>query len=211
MSKLKNLYRTQFQKYGVDPRSLFWSKGRQKIRFQVLSEHIHSGMTILDYGCGFGDFYSYLKSKNIDVNYIGIDIVDEFIHEAQKIHSDGTFLIRELNNDYLDLQIDYAVASGTFNLLYVDNEVDHERIVFEAIAKLYSLAAGGVSVDFLTPDVDYKAPGGFHMDYSKIMSWCINNLSRRIKLDHSYLPYEYCIHILNDQYTNETSDQYYGS
>lgn len=209
MRELKQLYRRQFQKHGVDPRSLFWSKGRQNIRFRALSEYIDDGMTILDYGCGFGDFFTYLKSKKINVNYIGIDIIDEFIHEAKKINPDGNFLIGNLGDHDLNTEIDIVVVSGAFNMLYTDDEAEHEKIVFDLITKLYSLSRLGISIDFLTPDVDYKAPNGFHMDYSKLISWCINSLSRRIKFDHSYLPYEYCVHIINDAFKEETADAYY--
>ncbi len=42
-------------------------------------------ISISDFGCGYGAFYSYIKNKQFMNNssFIGYDIVDDFIFEAK--------------------------------------------------------------------------------------------------------------------------------
>jgi len=62
---LKNLidrYSRRFESFGYDPRTLGWDKGKQMVRFELLTSQIDlRGKRILDIGCGFGDLNIFLK------------------------------------------------------------------------------------------------------------------------------------------------------
>src|SRR6266852_4498513 len=55
--KIKEEYQKKFNKYGIDPKSLFWaSKGAAHQRFrQMWAEIDFNGKSVLDVGCGFGE------------------------------------------------------------------------------------------------------------------------------------------------------------
>jgi SAM-dependent methyltransferase len=97
--KSLNLYQNKFNKYGVDPRSLLWkSKGAAHQRFrQFWSEIDFNGKSVLDIGCGFGEFGKFLLKRYKDVDYTGIDIVPEFIKNAKSMVLGGKFFV----GDYL--------------------------------------------------------------------------------------------------------------
>ena len=71
MSRVDNekFYTSAIKKHGTSPKGLNWhSKKTQYIRFKTILELLPSDMkniTLVDAGCGFGDFYLYLlKKKN---------------------------------------------------------------------------------------------------------------------------------------------------
>ena len=66
--KLIDVYKYNIEKYGYSAMGLHWSsKSSQYSRFfyQLLDEKIYKeeDVNIADLGCGFGDFYEYLKKK----------------------------------------------------------------------------------------------------------------------------------------------------
>ena len=65
----------------VSPKTLGWGKTSDQLeRFTALTDnYTFHEKTILDIGCGFADFYGFLKDKGILCNYIGVDIIPEFL------------------------------------------------------------------------------------------------------------------------------------
>ena len=84
-------YQGFYKKYGHNMQSLGWkSEEKMKKRFEALFKIgiLYSDDSILDVGCGFGDFIYILESHYIGTPYImnkytGIDIVPEFLEIAE--------------------------------------------------------------------------------------------------------------------------------
>lgn len=89
-----NRYRERFYKEGETPKALGWGcKEDQLERFKTLCENIDlAGKSILDLGCGFADLYGYLLSKKIECQYIGVDVIPEFIESCKRKYDKGVFL-----------------------------------------------------------------------------------------------------------------------
>ena len=86
MSKIKNIYRKLYRKYGDSPISVkARDKKQQYSRFKNLLRccEISKNDTILDLGCGTGEFYEFVKKFKIS-KYCGIDFLDEFIIVGKK-------------------------------------------------------------------------------------------------------------------------------
>ncbi len=117
----RQFYLAALKKHGINSCGLNWSSdAHQSIRFErILSLLVHnnfSNETIVDAGCGFGDFYHYLQANSLHVKrYIGIDSLKEMCEIAvQKtaceiIHADIT-------TEQLPLA-DYYICSGALNIL----------------------------------------------------------------------------------------------
>ena len=108
--------------YGSSYKSLNWgSKESQNLRFKILTTiGDFDKKTILDFGCGIGDYYAWLIENNYHVNYTGIDISSKMIEQASKQFSTGSFhhqniFIKPLENSY-----DYIILSGVFT--YTDEQ-----------------------------------------------------------------------------------------
>jgi SAM-dependent methyltransferase len=116
----ERFYLNSFSKYNYDAKSLNWaSKENQILRFEKIYEAIKDDIktaTIVDVGCGFGDFYLFLKRKNtLPKKYIGIEILKEFADIAKK-NTSATII----NADFLTLtppKATYYICSGALNTL----------------------------------------------------------------------------------------------
>lgn len=113
--KSLNLYEQKFKKYGVDPKSLLWkNRGAAHQRFrQFWSEIDFNNKSVLDIGCGFGEFGKFLLKRYEGVDYTGIDNVSEFIEIAKKDVPSAKFDTVDFNK--LDDKYDVVIASGVLN------------------------------------------------------------------------------------------------
>lgn len=126
--KQKQIYTKLFKKYGATVKSLHWnSQESQQRRFQMFCEMGSlKNKSILDVGCGFGDFFSFLKRNNIEVTYTGCDLVDAFILEAHKLHPEATFETRNILKKPYPNPFDQVFASGLFAF---GNEAFFEKMI----------------------------------------------------------------------------------
>lgn len=122
MSRVNNtsFYLNAFKKYGVSPKGLNWiNEYSQNVRFGIILDLIGKNLTrtttVVDAGCGFGDFYLFLKKRNIEVEYIGYDVLEEFIEVAKKRTKQKCYK-RDIVSDELEYA-DFYVASGSLNIL----------------------------------------------------------------------------------------------
>ena len=118
--KVIDTYRRLYSVHGYSPQALGWDKGKQFLRFhQLTSDWDLTGASILDVGCGFGDFVNYLRFMNIqNYSYTGIDLLGEFIAEGKRRYSSpqATFLQAAFEDYDSPSTFDYVIASGVFNL-----------------------------------------------------------------------------------------------
>ena len=115
----KAFYQNNYETYGVSAEGVAWdSTQTQKRRFSAivscLGDIKHE--TLVDAGCGFGDFYLYLKEKNnLPKTYTGLDLCEPMVKEA-KVRTGCKIVQRDILKQTLPLA-DWYVASGSMNLL----------------------------------------------------------------------------------------------
>jgi len=196
-SKMINTYEDQFKEHGYSPSSLGCGKGRQDIRFKALTENIKEGK-LLDFGCGFGDLAIYLDELKIGVDYHGCDVMEKFILTAKQNNPEKNFFLTEIGEP-LTSEYDHIVASGVFNFLYSKDRNEHISFVYKTIEDLFKFCNQSLSIDFLSPIIDFTGPDAYHQDIDDLMNFISTKLTRRFQLDHSYMPYEFCVHIFKQQ------------
>lgn len=99
------------------PEALGWTPSGQRLRYEkVLSLINPEGFSILDFGCGRGDFYGFLREKNISCSYVGVDINPVLIKQAKTKYPEAEFLNIDIEEVSLRKRFDYTVAIGVFNL-----------------------------------------------------------------------------------------------
>lgn len=197
-------YQSHYERYGYSPRSLGWDKGKQDIRFDILTRFFSlKGKRILDIGCGFGDLNKCLQSHyGNDYIYLGIDLVESFIHEAQERYSSTrvNFKCCDFVSSW-DLlgEFDVVVASGIFNHKFT--HADNKIFVADVIKKSFALAAEGIAFDFLSDRVDFMHPHTFHSSPEEVLSLGYS-LTRNVVLRNDYFPFEFAIRLLkNDSFS----------
>jgi len=108
----------------------------QRARFEVLARHVElAGRSLLDIGCGLGDLLGFLRERNLDVRYTGVDILDKMVSAARDRHPGGQFLQADLFHQpmFASASFDVTFCSGAFNLNLGNNEQFLPRAVAEMI------------------------------------------------------------------------------
>jgi SAM-dependent methyltransferase len=122
MPKIDNdrFYSSAIEKYGTSAKGVNWNSSKtQTVRFKtilkLLPKKLHD-YSIIDAGCGFGDFYFYLeKNKKLPKNYIGADCHDDMVSIAS--NNTGHEIINiDIVQDALP-KADFVVCSGAMNVL----------------------------------------------------------------------------------------------
>ncbi|MDO9287479.1 MAG: class I SAM-dependent methyltransferase [Thermodesulfovibrionales bacterium] len=103
--------------FGNTPAAVGWSAAGQRLRYECILNLLPlEGQSVLDFGCGKGDFYSFLKEKGIKVKYRGIDINLKLIETASHNHPEAEFMTSDIDSEELPEDYDYIISCGVFNL-----------------------------------------------------------------------------------------------
>jgi SAM-dependent methyltransferase len=108
--------------------------GAKKFRMNFVAEFVrpHSGMSILDIGCGPADILAHLS----DVEYWGFDISEAYIKRADDIFGTrGRFHCKQLQVDDLHElpKFDVALATGFLHHLDDQSALEVMRLAFQAL------------------------------------------------------------------------------
>jgi SAM-dependent methyltransferase len=190
-------YTEGLREHGYSAQALGWGvNGRQDVRFKVLSEQavLSKGSSVLDVGCGFADLYRYLKSKDWNGKYTGIDIVPAIADKAKELLPEVDIRIADISNPHLE-KYDYVIASGIFNAKLLNE--DNLTHISNSINRMFELCNKAVCVDFMSSYVDFQKDGGWHTS----PEWAYQlgrTLSKRLLLRSDYLPFEFTLIIFKD-------------
>jgi SAM-dependent methyltransferase len=188
MPRLNNneFFKEQIEKYGLKPEGVNWgTKESQYKRFEVISELIPDMQesSILDLGCGFGDFYLYLEeTMNLPESYIGADAVDAMVAQASERVPKAMLL------DFLKDEIpkvDYIIASGSLNVL----TYPETRAVIE---KAYNASEKAFIFNIMSSHADFHEPGYNYFSPSEMLAFCMN-FTRRVILRADYMTHDFTI------------------
>ena len=115
--KIIDRYNQRFAEFGADIRTLAsGTEERRQLRFGVLAEiGLTPGCSVLDLGCGFGDFYGHLSRRGLDCEYTGYDINPTLIEAARCKFPDGRFEVKDIQAEPFPA-FDFVVSSSAFNL-----------------------------------------------------------------------------------------------
>lgn len=194
MDSIKNLYKKAFLEFGDSHKTVLWPKGRQEVRFNALTQFIprESTFSILDFGCGLAHMKEYLDKHFQNIQYTGVDMVEEFIEFNKNKYPDTNFMTSAEFNKSSE-KFDYIVSSGVYNILYKDSVGEHQGEVFRILENLFEKTNIYLASDFMTDRVDYRQPSTFHANPEFLFDRITKQFSRRVIINHSYLPYEFCI------------------
>ena len=191
-------YQKAFDEHGPTVSALFFPKGRQDERFTSLCQRLPANdFSLLDYGCGFGDLCGFLQRHYLNFSYTGVDLVPEFIAEASQRYPIAKFSTIVSPTEIVE-NFDYVLAAGVFNLLYNNDPKIHQTLVFETLSLLFKRANKALMINFMTDRVDFQQPGSYHQNVIELYTFASQNLSPRLLLDQSYMPYEYSLLIFKD-------------
>ena len=191
------LFSGLLEEYGQDPKSLNWgSEEKQFLRFKVLKEiGLSEGDSVLDVGCGLGDFYGWLTNNNIQTNFTGVDITSNMIEHAKTVYPNAKFECENVleKKDDDAWKHDYVFASGIFS----KRPKSGMEFMEHAIDAMFSLAVKGVAFNSLSGWADTKEETEFHPDPLQTIEFC-RKLTRKVVLRHDYHPGDFTIYMYRE-------------
>lgn len=196
---IKAYYSTKLSEFGPSPKGVDWNGiDSQHARFQMLVKHleIEGNSTFLDFGCGYGELFVFLKDIDETLVYLGYDIVETCIETAKKIHkspqADFVSVLPQLRD------WDFVLMSGVFNVKGEVDEVEWGAYVISMINSLLPRATKGISFNMLTTfnDVHLRKAHLYYLDPTELLSRLDIKPPCTVILDHSYPMWEYTVTIL---------------
>lgn len=166
--------------------SLGWrSEDSQIERYKVLANITDfNNKTILEPGCGYGDFL-YLLSDSYDfLQYTGVELVPAFIQRVPK-HFLSDPKIKFINGDFSKIKFskyDVIIASG-----FLSYSVFDVKYYFNMISKMFYLADEMVGFNFLDQEKFGKHPLIKSHNKFEIVNYC-KSLTENVKVIEGYLP-----------------------
>lgn len=177
--------------HGESHKALNWgSQSSQELRFRILSEiGINKGASILDVGCGLGDFFAWQNTQGLELGYTGIDITPAMIASAKERFPSALFLENKLD-EMINQSFDYVIASGIFYM-----RMQRPREYFErTVAKLFDKCKQGISFNSLSMWCKSQNKHEFYADPLRSIDFC-RSLSPHVVLRHDYHPCDFTIYI----------------
>lgn len=205
-ARITTVYKDRFRTHGVSPQSLGWTKGKQALRFKTLLQGLScDGASFLDVGCGFGDLNKTLAMRAQTYDYLGVDMVDDFIEVGRQTY--GTDRIQFEKADFfgqdLDRQFDHVLASGIF--AFKLEHMENYDYIGQMLSKMLDHCRVSVSVDFLSFYVNFERPGNFYADPATIFEIGMG-LTRNAAIFHNYMPFEFSLRLYKDDgYDDKTT------
>ena len=190
-------YGEQLARYGPTPRGVDWKdttsqnlRHRQFLR--LLADDPDA--SVLDVGCGYGDFLPFLRAAGHRGPYIGCDIAAPMGEAARALHGEGPdrrFLVGEAPTDTAD----YAVGSGILNVIRGSTPAiwaDYARATIEALHQA-SRRGFGFNMLSLNSDQDRRRADLHYADPPHVLADCIARYGRHIALLQDYGLWEFTV------------------
>jgi SAM-dependent methyltransferase len=191
--QLLSFYNYHLKKFGDRPEALRWTPHGQLRRYHTLADIAPDlrGSTVLDYGCGTGDFYRFLQRRGIDVSYTGVDINENFIKLAQRKYPECTFRVLDISEDRLEGYYDYIFICGVFNYLVPGVQED----LREAMTTLFRHCNKGLGLSALSSHTPARDPELNYTSPEDMVKFCIENLSPYLALRHDRIQHDFTLFI----------------
>jgi len=185
-------HRDSLTRHGYHPNALYWS-GReiQETCFKVLADiGVASNDSVLDVGCGFGDFKSWSELKQCPLDYTGLDLSPDILEQAKLLHPDAALLSGDLfDMDFQEQSFDWVILSGSLNEQLHDDSAYAKRV----IERMYQLCRKGVAFNML--DARFLKAHDLHSQIpNDILKFC-QDLCPDCTLMDDYLKIDFAIYM----------------
>ncbi|MBI4836458.1 MAG: class I SAM-dependent methyltransferase [Candidatus Abawacabacteria bacterium] len=147
--------------------------------------------SILDVGCGLGNLLPYIASKSNNFTYHGIDIMPEFIAQAQASYPEFNFSVADFWSDDFQEKADIVLTSGTLNFAILDIE-QRKKMIKKLFDQSNSATVFNMSGQHpVSKDISSKGLIRY-VDALEIFNYCFS-LTKKIVFRHHYHKYDFTI------------------
>lgn len=183
------------EKHAKNPDTRFWgSANGQRARFDGMLRHAAiAGKRVIDLGCGNGELLAYAVERGeAPSDYLGVDIVPEFIAEANARGLPGRFVADDvLAHTTPPIPCDWVVANGLFG-----HKQPNEgwRARFEMLTRrMFDWAEVGIALTLISRRSTGANPEAQYCEPAEILADMQARLSPWVAIDHHYLLNDFAV------------------
>jgi SAM-dependent methyltransferase len=194
-------YSEKFSLHGPSSEGVDWGadEARMFLRYdkmlRVADSLAGNKRSLLDVGCGYGGLQRFAISKNIALNYTGIDVAGNMIEWAGANLPSGLFIHGDFLDYRFDREFDYVVCNGVLTQKLETAGLEMDEFAHRLIRQMFSICTIGIAFNVMTTKVNYYSNNLYYRNPAELFSWCLSEISPHLKLDHSYPLYEYTIYL----------------
>ncbi|MEW6585230.1 MAG: class I SAM-dependent methyltransferase [Nitrospirota bacterium] len=179
-TELLSSYDRHLREFGDKPQAVRWTPEGQRRRYENLLRVAGdlSGKALLDFGCGKGDFYSFLTEEGFSPEYCGIDINEGLISLAKRKFPDVEFIALDIEEDEFGRHFDSIIVCGVFNLRVAGIDETMRNI----LKRLFRLCRESLHINVLSYYVPRRTVELFYVKPEEIMKFAAAELSSKVTL-----------------------------
>lgn len=203
LSDVARYYSAKLQQHGATARGVDWNgpdshQLRHRQFFRLLTETPDA--SVLDLGCGFGDFLSFLRNAGFHGHFTGYDVAPNMIDKARELHGDSGGERWHVGATPAGV-FDFAIASGIFNVKGSTADeawTDYVEQTLDVLAQA-SRFGFGFNILSLSSDPEWRRPHLYYADPIRMLQHCLSRYGRSVALLQDYDLYEFTILVRHGQ------------
>ena len=180
--ELLTFYNRHLKDFGDAPQAVRWTPGGQLRRYETFISITGdlSEKSVLDFGCGKGDFYGFLKERGCLPSYCGIDVNANLIALAKSKYPEAEFISLDIDEEELPRRFDVVILCGVFNLRIAGIEESSRHI----LKILFGLCREAMHINFLAYDTPQRSVELFYVKPEEIRQFAVAELSPSVTLTY---------------------------
>ena len=196
LGEVADYYGRRLAEHGATPRGVDWNGAdSQALRFNQLARLFEDrqAFSIADIGCGYGALLDTLDARGIGCDYLGVDVSPPMVEAARERHR-GHPRARFMTGARPPAPVDYAVASGIFNVRGGTDATPWRDYVAETLDAMHADSRRGYAFNCLTDRSDRERMRAdlYYADPAAMLAHCLRH-SRHVALLHDYGLYEFTV------------------
>jgi SAM-dependent methyltransferase len=197
LSEVAAYYASKLEAHGSTPQGVDWNgvdshETRHRQFLRLLDGAVDA--SIIDLGCGFGDFLRFLRAEGYRGRFTGYDIASGMIEKARELHGETEDRQWRIGAEPDDAA-DFAIASGIFNVKGDVPNAIWTRYVRQTIDVLAGAGRRGFAFNVLSlsSDPERRRPNLYYADPADMLSHCLSCYGRSVALLQDYGLYEFTV------------------
>jgi SAM-dependent methyltransferase len=197
LSQVATYYASKLELHGSTPQGVDWNgEASHELRHQQFLRLLAGSpdASVLDLGCGYGDFLRFLREQRHRGVFIGYDVAPSMIEKARALHGEGTDRQWRVGAHPDDVA-DFAIASGIFNVKGEVPDGSWTPYVHETIDVLARAGRRGFAFNLLSlsSDPERRRANLYYADAAGMLSHCLARYGRSVALLQDYGLYEFTV------------------
>ena len=194
-------YTSVFERYGATSRGVDWGPDDQcQLRYSKMLEVIppservkEKHFELLDVGCGFGGLMQHAVGQGLVLDYTGIDVSGVLVDKGRSLFPQSQWLVGDALKLSEDKKYDYVVCNGILTQKLQATHLEMNDYAHALILKLFALSKKGVAFNVMSTLVNFQVDNLYYRSPVEMLSFCLGEVTRKVRLDHSYPLYEYTV------------------